>query len=132
TPLKAPIDAWVGGNALRQAIEKGARRAGAAVFFDFGSRAAEPLEADGWTHCPCLAVDGVIISMSFPDPPAPPKFDSTARRQKGRKEGTFGPLLPGFAISEDGRSVSGPATGNYPLALPEGVRIDDEAFVRFG
>jgi acyl-[acyl-carrier-protein]-phospholipid O-acyltransferase/long-chain-fatty-acid--[acyl-carrier-protein] ligase len=131
SPAAAHQSRWVGGDALRAAIEAGAKPVESAVFFDFGSRATEPLEAGGWTHCPCLAVDGVIISMSFPDPPAPPKFDSTAHAQHGRREGTFGPLLPGFAVSEDGRSVCGPATGNHPLALPEGVRVDDEAFVRF-
>ena len=117
---------WIGGSALREWIEAG-HAAADAVFYDFSPRAIEAPSAPGWLHCPCLAVDGVVISMSFPDPPVP---GASARFQPGRLEGTLGQVLPGFRVTDGGRSVTGPATGGHPLALPAGMAVDADGWVR--
>ncbi|GAA5481431.1 MFS transporter [Haloferula sargassicola] len=126
TPADSEVAHWVGGDALRSAIEKGARPAVPAVFFDFGTRAAEPLEAEGWTHCPCLAAGGVMVSLSFPDPPIP---NAASKAQPGGRENTLGHLLPGFAVGEDQRTICGPATGRVPLPLPEGLQVGPHGLV---
>ncbi len=126
TPAGSGIARWVGGDALRVAIEKGVRPSGQAVFFDFGSRASEPLAVETWQHYPCLTVGGVIVAMSFPDPPT---SDASSKAQSGSRKGTFGQLLPGFAVGDDRRTISGPATGNRPLRLPDGMQVGLDGFV---
>ena len=126
SPDGAPELSWVGGNALRSAIETGARPTSPAVFYDFSGRAMEPLDQPGWTHCPCLAVGGVVVAMSFPDPPAP---DKKSKPQQGSRGNALGVLLPGFSILRNGRAVSGPATGGEILDLPDGMRVSADGFV---
>jgi acyl-[acyl-carrier-protein]-phospholipid O-acyltransferase/long-chain-fatty-acid--[acyl-carrier-protein] ligase len=120
-------DLWLGGDALRDLIENTPPRDQPAVFFDFSPRAAVPLERPDWIHCPCLAVDGVIIAMSMPDPPLPV---ASSQPQCGRKPGTLGILLPGFAVvkSEAALVLHGPAAPGS-LALPQSYRLDDEGFI---
>ncbi|WP_193213484.1 MFS transporter [Luteolibacter marinus] len=119
---------WLGGDALREAIENSTTEPTGAIFYDFSARAAVPLDRPSWTHCPCLALNGVVIALSMPDPPRPLPG---SKPQRGGKEGSLGILLPGFAIHEkDGIiSVTGPATGGQPIALPPGHCIDGESFL---
>ena len=123
--------AWLGGDALRERVENSPPRESPAVFFDFSSRAATPLERDGWIHCPCLAIDGVVIALSMPDPPAP---YPGSKPQKGRRPGSLGILLPGFSYQElDGRlRITGPATGPDGVLLPRGTCLDPEGFITPG
>lgn len=113
---------WLGGNALRDKIESSKIQRGG-VFFDFSDRASAPLTHPGWLHCPCLAMDGVIVAMSMPDPP---KAHPGSKDQSGRKAGALGILLPGFWV--DGEMLRGPAVP-HGLPLPEGFRVDEEGFV---
>ncbi|MCW1926149.1 MFS transporter [Luteolibacter arcticus] len=113
---------WLGGNALREKIESSKIQHGG-VFFDFSDHAKEPLAHSGWVHCPCLAINGVIIAMSMPDPP---KAHPGSKDQKGCKPGALGILLPGFWI--DGTTLRGPAIPEG-LALPDGVTLDEEGFL---
>jgi acyl-[acyl-carrier-protein]-phospholipid O-acyltransferase/long-chain-fatty-acid--[acyl-carrier-protein] ligase len=117
---------WVGGAVLRESFDQGAV-GGSGVFFDFSPRALDPIESSTWVHCPCLAIDGVILAMSFPDPPCP---TAGSRPQAGRMPGTWGQLLPGFAVSADGRTLSGPALKGGTLSLPDGIGVDDSGWVR--
>src|SRR5690606_10132652 len=94
-------------------------------FYDFGTRALEPLEKENVRHFPCLAISGRVISMSMPDPPVPPR--GTA--QRGSKPGTWGLLLPGWYL-EDGQ-VKGPAAEDG-LPLPAGAHVDAGGFVVAG
>jgi acyl-[acyl-carrier-protein]-phospholipid O-acyltransferase/long-chain-fatty-acid--[acyl-carrier-protein] ligase len=115
--------AWLGGNALRDKIEASIFKKGG-FFFDFSDQAARPLRPDlGWLHCPCLAIDGVIVAMSMPEPPKP---HAGSKEQTGYKPGSHGILLPGFWV--DGTTLRGPAVPDG-LPLPEGTTIDEEGFV---
>lgn len=120
-------DLWLGGDALRDLIENSPPRDQPAVFFDFSPRAAAPLDRPDWIHCPCLAIGGVIVAMSMPDPPLPV---ASSQPQCGRKPGTLGILLPGFAVvrSEAGLQLRGPSAPEG-LAFATGYRLDDEGFV---
>jgi acyl-[acyl-carrier-protein]-phospholipid O-acyltransferase/long-chain-fatty-acid--[acyl-carrier-protein] ligase len=118
---------WLGGDALRERIENSPPPARQAVFFDFSRRAHQPLDRPGWLHCPCLAIDGVIVAMSMPDPPAP---YPASPPQAGRKTGALGILLPGFAVDPSvphGR-IHGPAAP-AGLPLPDGFAVDAESFI---
>lgn len=121
-----PHGPWIGGTALREMILRGGSNSGG-IFFDFSGAAMDPIEVDGWIHCPCLAIEGVVVAMSMPDPPVP---GAGARPQSGRQPGTLGLLLPGFTVSEDGRSVAGPATSGREITLPPGFAVDDHGWVR--
>ncbi|WP_367875241.1 MFS transporter [Luteolibacter sp. Populi] len=117
---------WLGGEALRRHIEQAPPSHGG-VFFDFSERAATPLERSDWRHCPCLAIAGVVVAMSMPDPAAP---QADGKPQAGSKPGALGIVLPGFTVEErDGNwQVSGPAApGGLPL--PSGYRVDEESFI---
>ncbi|MBB5350252.1 acyl-[acyl-carrier-protein]-phospholipid O-acyltransferase/long-chain-fatty-acid--[acyl-carrier-protein] ligase [Haloferula luteola] len=120
-PDETPLPHWVGGEALRTIIQASGPTWAPRVFFDFGENAHLPLDTEGWTHCPCLAIRGVIVAMSFPDPPVP---YPGSKQQLGHAEGRYGPLLPGFSLSADRRQLSGPATGHHPLELPTGIEVD--------
>ena len=119
---------WIGGSALRERIQTQSPGSGSVPFYDFSEQALSPLSQDGWAHLPCLAVDGVIIAMSFPDPP---KTSGSSRHQAGHKPGTYGLLLPGFDFKENGdvTTILGPAAGPNGLVLPKGLAIDEEGFV---
>ncbi|MCW1887787.1 MFS transporter [Luteolibacter flavescens] len=113
---------WLGGDSLREKIEASQILSGG-VFFDFSDRADEPLAHSAWQHCPCLAIGGVIVAMSMPDPP---KAYPGSKEQKGSKPGSRGILLPGFHL--DGDTLRGPAIPDG-LPLPEGFVVDEEGFV---
>jgi len=118
---------WLGGDALREHLEVAPPSGGGGVFFDFSERAALPLSRTDWLHCPCLAIDGIVVAMSMPDPPSP---HDTVKPQVGHKPGALGILLPGFAAEEkEGRwIVSGPSAPQG-LPLPVGLVFDDEGFI---
>lgn len=120
-------DLWLGGGALRDLIENSPPRDQPAVFFDFSPRAAVPLDRPDWIHCPCLAIGGIVVAMSMPDPPLPA---ATSQPQCGRKPGTLGILLPGFAVvrNETALQLQGPAAP-AGIDLPEGYQLDDEGFI---
>ena len=122
---------WLGGDKLRQHITTSGPPPNESIFFDFSKEALTPIGGSGWIHCPCLAIDGIIISMSFPDPP---QGHSGSPHQAGCKPQSRGILLPGFSYREsDGRiRVIGPALGNEGITLPSGSRIDDNGFVFMG
>jgi acyl-[acyl-carrier-protein]-phospholipid O-acyltransferase/long-chain-fatty-acid--[acyl-carrier-protein] ligase len=117
---------WVGGRALRRRLLDGDPPVEHGVFFDFGDDALARIDRDGWLHCPCLAIDGIIVAMSMPDPPAGP-----GGLQPGRREGSFGRLLPGFTYrTERARIVlEGPALEPGGLALADGMTLDRDGFL---
>ncbi len=124
-PAKARDRHWAGGAKLRELLEADPPPEGGGIFFDF-EPGSEPLECEGWVHCPCLAIGGIIVAMSFPDPPAPLP---TSRPQPGRRPGTRGLLLPGFVLDEENSRIFGPAAPDGGLALPPGTTLDELGFV---
>ena len=115
---------WVGAETLRSRIHM-SQITQSFVFHDLSADAAgDPLERAGVVHCPALAVQGRIISLSMPDMPAAPGFDP----QKGHRIHTWGRLLPGWAVDDDATQtvVRGPA-GELPL--PTGVTIGENGFL---
>ena len=117
------IRSWVGGDALREKI-LGSKVGNPIDFYDFGSRAMEPLEHGNVRHFPCLAIEGRVVSMSMPHPARPHPGSAP---QTGHKPGTWGKLLPGWYI-ENGR-VKGPAADGQGLPLPPGAFLDEEGFL---
>ncbi len=120
--------AWVGGEVLRTALETGGPFGGI-VFFDFSGRAREPMRIEGVIHCPCLAVAGLVVAMSMPDPAS---AGEQSGAQPGSKPGTWGKLLPGWFLQTDDnglvRAVGPAAPGG--LVLPAGASLDGENFLR--
>jgi acyl-[acyl-carrier-protein]-phospholipid O-acyltransferase/long-chain-fatty-acid--[acyl-carrier-protein] ligase len=119
---------WIGGDALRDLIQS-APSTGHIVFFDFGSRALNPIECAGICHCPCLAIDGVVVAMSMPDPP--PSSDPF-EPQHGHQPRSWGKLLPGWQLQTDPNGTlraHGPAAAPEGLPLPAGSSLDPEGFL---
>ncbi|HVJ46479.1 MAG TPA: 1-acyl-sn-glycerol-3-phosphate acyltransferase [Luteolibacter sp.] len=113
--IGGPVTSWVGGNFTRSRIE--ASEISAPIdFYDFGSNALEPLTRENVRHFPCLAIDGLVISMSMPD----------RGGQPGSRTGSWGLLLPGWFV--DGNLVKGPAAENG-IPLPAGTSVDAGGFV---
>ncbi|MEP4078175.1 1-acyl-sn-glycerol-3-phosphate acyltransferase [Haloferula sp.] len=126
------LDHWLGGDKLREHLKSLSSPSQPKQFYDFGDQAASSFDRSGWLHLPCLAIDGIIISMSAPQPP---KAHPSSPEQRGRKIGSRGLLLPGFSFREDGEgrtTVIGPAAGPDGIALPAGSRIDEHGFVFLG
>jgi acyl-[acyl-carrier-protein]-phospholipid O-acyltransferase/long-chain-fatty-acid--[acyl-carrier-protein] ligase len=119
---------WVGGDVLRNAMLD-TPLTGALVFLDFGTRTLEPIERAGLCHCPCLAVDGTVVTMSMPHPPvASDNFEP----QHGHKPHSWGKLLPGWHLQHapDGTLLAhGPAAPGEGLPLPAGSTLDAEGFL---
>lgn len=119
---------WVGGEALREAISNAS--AGAEIdFYDFSREAPKALDVARVRHFPCLAVDGMVVALSMPDPP-PAGPGSEA--QRGHKPGSWGRLLPGWFLIEDASGrlhAHGPAAPESGLPLPDGVSLDAEGFL---
>ncbi len=116
---------WVGGDLVRHEINYSQITAADLVFYDFGAEALKPLERAGLSHCPCLAVDGVVVAMSMPHPP-----QSTAEGlepQPGHKPQSWGRLLPGWFMLD--HHVHGPAAPPQGLPLPDKARLDDGGFL---
>jgi len=132
--LETPTRHWIGAARLRAAIANG-ELAGdekdPIPFFDFSDAADDPLEVPGWIHCPCLAIDRVVVAISMPDPPLPLPGSSL---QPGRKKGKLGTLLPGFRIERGEHLITlhGPSTPENGIALPPNTRIDSQGFLSVG
>jgi acyl-[acyl-carrier-protein]-phospholipid O-acyltransferase/long-chain-fatty-acid--[acyl-carrier-protein] ligase len=130
THLHADADthSWVGGSALRESILAQPTRGRSMPFYDFSAEALEPLDHPDFQHYPCLAINGIIVAMSFPDPP---HTGRTTPTQRGSKPGTYGQLLPGFDYTEqDGiTTLHGPAAGPNGLPLPTHLAVDEQGFV---
>ena len=122
--------AWVGGDHLRQKIQDSQITAEHICFYDFGQDALYPVERAGLCHCPCLAVDGMVVAMSMPHPPKPPPDMAP---QLGHKLNSWGKLLPGWHIALDPTSgkpiVKGPAAPHHSLPLPAACTLDAEGFM---
>lgn len=121
---------WVGGDVLRDAIENlpAIRNL---TFYDFSPRALDPMEKAGVLHLPCLAVDGVVVSMSMPDPPNARGADP----QPGHKARSWGKLLPGWFLQPDETGslrAHGPAAPSGGLPLPAGTILDPDNFLLAG
>ncbi len=120
--------AWVGGDDLRQMLGS-TQLSKEIVFYDFGPRALEPVYRADLRHCPCLAIDGTVIAMSMPDPPA---AAGDSEPQPGHKPGTWGKLLPGWFLlpADNGRlRAHGPAAPEEGLELPAGTSLDPQGFL---
>ena len=120
---------WVGGDALRQAIQT-TQITAEIVFHDFGGQAAlKPVERAGLCHCPALAIDGQVVAMSMPHPP--PSKDNF-EPQHGHKPHSWGKLLPGWYLEtapDGGPVLHGPAATAGGFTLPDGCRTDAEGFL---
>ena len=120
---------WVGGDTLRAALASAPAPATPLVFYDFGTQASVPLALPGVLHCPCLAVAGVVVAMSMPDPPPVPDVKDV---QTGHQPGTWGRLLPGWFVARDSAGqvfAHGPAAPAAGLPLPAGCGLDDDGFL---
>ena len=110
---------WIGGENLRRRIMAPEHSLESIRFFDFGTDALAPFGKDGVIHLPCLAVDGLVIAMSLPNPPMP---DARSEFQAGHKPDSWGKLLPGWHI-EGGKLFPG------GIPLPDGAKLDGECFL---
>ena len=124
-----PSATWVGGDRLREEIDRSPVTAEGIIFYDFGSDALKPLDLPGVSHFPCLAIEGTVIAMSMPDPlRAMPDNEF----QRGHKPGSWGKLLPGWHLLTDEAGqlrAHGPAAPDEGLPLPAGCVLDPEGFL---
>ncbi len=121
---------WVGGDVLREAIGNSSLPLGM-TFYDFGTRALDPLGKQGVLHLPCLALDGVVVAMSMPHPTNACGADP----QLGYKPNSWGRLLPGWFLLTDDYGVlraHGPAAPPQGLPLPVGCSLDPGNFLVAG
>lgn len=119
---------WVGGDRLRHELGH-TQLSTELVFYDFGPNALDPIFRAGLLHCPCLAVDGIVIAMSMPHPGKP---NGDSDDQSGHKLGTWGKLLPGWFLLPSGESgfrVYGPAAPEEGLPLPIKCFLDAEGYL---
>jgi acyl-[acyl-carrier-protein]-phospholipid O-acyltransferase/long-chain-fatty-acid--[acyl-carrier-protein] ligase len=126
-PVK-PSAQWVGGTCLREYLRT-FQLTSEFVFYDFSTMALKPLDRAGVTHCPCLAVDGIVIAMSMPTPALP---TLRSEPQAGHKPHSWGKLLPGWVLLPDDNNqlrAHGPAASKDGLPLPEGCVLDEEGFL---
>lgn len=117
---------WIGGSALRQALRPVENPP--LDFYDFSPEALEAPQAEGVRHFPCLAIGGIVIAMSMPDP----IIKAGSPPQPGKKAGSWGKLLPGFYLITDQTGqlhVHGPSTPADGRPLPIGTSLDDEGFL---
>lgn len=122
--------AWVGGDRLRHELGH-TQLSAELVFYDFGTNAVEPIFRAGLLHCPCLAVDGIVIAMSMPHPRKP---TADSDEQSGHKLGTWGKLLPGWFLlpsANGGFRAHGPAAPEEGLPLPVHCHLDEEGYLSF-
>lgn len=122
---------WVGSDFLRKKILSAPIASRAFDFYDFSTQALVSFERTACAHYPCLAIDGMVVAMSMPDPPPGIGVDP----QYGRRANSWGKLLPGWRIlpSADGLPlVFGPAADAAGLPLPVDSSLDDEGFLMRG
>jgi acyl-[acyl-carrier-protein]-phospholipid O-acyltransferase / long-chain-fatty-acid--[acyl-carrier-protein] ligase len=121
---------WVGGDFLRETIQTSQITASGIRFYDFSNKALRPVERAGLCHCPCLAVNGVVVCLSMPHPP---ESTDSFEPQHGHKPHSWGKLLPGWRVVRrpaDGTlRVHGPAAPETGLPLPPKCAFDDEGFL---
>jgi hypothetical protein len=110
---------WIGGENLRRRIMAPENPREPIRFFDFGANAMAPFDKEGVIHLPCLAVDGLVVAMSLPNPPL---ADARSEFQTGHKPNSWGKLLPGWHM-EDGKLFPG------GIPLPDGAKLDGECFL---
>ena len=110
---------WVGGPLLRGEIENAGELGEGIVFREFGEVAASGFPRKNVTQFACLALDGVIVSVSMADPP---REWEESLYQAGQRAGGWGKLLPGLYV-EDGLIQP------VGVRLPEGVVLDDGGFL---
>ncbi len=107
----ASVDSiWVGGEALASEIPE-ATQSKRVFLFD--------TETKNPAAYPCLALNGMIVSMSMPHPPKP---NSHSEFQAGNKDGSFGKLLPGWHIEGDTLQPGA-------IPWPTHLTLDEENFV---
>ncbi len=119
-----------GGRVVGGAVARGRLAAATAPVLLLDFSAGGPPLPGVVEHLPCLAVEGVVVALSMPDPPLP--FD-TSPRQHGVRTGCRGRLLSGFVLATgaDGQPLlRGPACPPAGLRLPAGATIDHAGFVR--
>jgi acyl-[acyl-carrier-protein]-phospholipid O-acyltransferase/long-chain-fatty-acid--[acyl-carrier-protein] ligase len=119
---------WVGSDVLRGVMQT-TQITGLITFYDFGTCALKPVDRAGVCHCPCLAVDGIVVAMSMPHPAAAP---DSFEPQHGHKPHSWGKLLPGWHLTPapDGTLMArGPAAAHGGLPLPAGCTLDPEGFL---
>ncbi len=120
--------AWVGGDQLRKLLGS-TQLSQEIVFYDFGPRALEPVYRADLRHCPCLVINGTVIAMSMPDPPA---AANDSEPQPGHRPGTWGKLLPGWFLLPAANGhlrAHGPAASVDGIELPLGTSLDPEGFL---
>jgi acyl-[acyl-carrier-protein]-phospholipid O-acyltransferase/long-chain-fatty-acid--[acyl-carrier-protein] ligase len=122
---------WVGGDVLRQRIQEMSRGA-EITFYQIGNlEVFEPLCLTGVRHLPCLAVGGVLVSMSMPDPPL---LRQGLDLQRGNRSGAVGKLLPGWYLLPEASGafarLHGPAAPLAGFLLPSAWVLDAEGFLR--
>lgn len=122
--------AWVGGDFLRDAIQTTRITSRKITFYDFGTLALKPVERAGLCHCPCLAVNGTVVTMSMPHPA---ESTDNFEPQHGHKPHSWGKALPGWYFIKrpaDGTlRAHGPAAPDEGLPLPAGSSLDPEGFL---
>lgn len=126
TGIDSTASIWIGGSALREALRHS--KGHTLTFHDFSAESMTPFEIPGVLHLPGLAINGVIVAMSMPDP----LQKGDAPIQLGKKPGTWGKLLPGFHLISDPNGelrIHGPATPENGLPLPHGTNLDEEGFL---
>lgn len=119
----------MGGKAMRDALLAQPPESDL-VFYEVADGSVAELSLAQVTHCPCLLVNGLMISMSMPDP-AMGKTGSTP--QRGRKEGSLGKPLPGWYFRRDEQGAQrahGPAAPKEGLLLPDGFTLDLDQFIQ--
>jgi acyl-[acyl-carrier-protein]-phospholipid O-acyltransferase/long-chain-fatty-acid--[acyl-carrier-protein] ligase len=120
---------WVGGDVLRGFIQTSQITA-RITLYDFGSRPLKPVERAGLCHCPCLAVNGIVVAMSMPHPaPSSDNFEP----QHGHKPRSWGKPLPGWHFTKRPADATlhahGPAAPESGLPLPAKCHFDAEGFL---
>ena len=119
---------WVGGGILHHAMQS-SRITGKIVFYDFSAHALTPVGQAAVCHCPCLAVDGMVVAMSMPHPPG---FTDSFEPQHGQQPGSWGKLLPGWFLKPGDHGAlhaHGPAAPPEGLPLPAGATLNAEGFL---
>ena len=85
-----PITSFIGGEKLNQQLNQAGVKA--AEFYHVGGQIADQ------GHYPVYGVNGIVVALSMPHPVA---ITTTNQFQSGWKKGTYGRMLPGFALRNE-------------------------------